>query len=61
MFCSVAQFNHRCAWRTAIAAGGIWTTQIDFALKIAAPGGLTSGFALPIWFAFEQNSQSLLY
>jgi len=33
---------------TAIAAGGITTTKIDFALGIAAPGSLTSGFALPI-------------
>ena len=33
---------------TAIAAGGILTTKIDFALGIVAPGGLTSGFALPI-------------
>jgi len=33
---------------TAIAAGGITTTKIDFALGIAVPGSLTSGFALPI-------------
>ena len=32
----------------AIAARGISAIQIDFALGIAAPGGLTSGFALPI-------------
>jgi len=32
----------------AIAAEGISTTQIDFALGIAAPGGLTLGFVLPI-------------
>ena len=33
---------------TAIAARGISAIEIDFALGIAAPGGLTSGFALPI-------------
>ena len=33
---------------TAIAARVISAIQIDFALEIAAPGGLTSGFALPI-------------
>jgi len=35
---------------TAIAARGISTTKIDFAvaLGIAVPGGLTSGSALPI-------------
>jgi len=33
---------------TAIAAGGITTTKIDFALGMAAPGSLTSGFALRI-------------
>ena len=33
---------------TAIAARGISAIAIDFALGIAAPGGLTSGFALPI-------------
>jgi len=31
--------------RTAIAATGMSTTEIDFALGIAAPGSLTSGFA----------------
>ena len=24
--CDTLPANHRCAWRTAIAAGGIWTT-----------------------------------
>jgi len=33
---------------TAIAARVISAIQIDFALEIAAPGGLTSGSALPI-------------
>ena len=41
--------NHRSLFGcrpTAIAARVISAIQIDFALEIAAPGGLTSGFAL---------------
>jgi len=34
--------------RPAITARGILLPEIDFGLGIAAPGGLTSGFALPI-------------
>jgi len=33
---------------SAIAARGISTTEIDFPLGFAAPGGLMSGSALPI-------------
>ena len=33
---------------TAVAARAISAIEIDFPLGIAAPGGLTSGFALPI-------------
>ena len=43
--------NHRSLYGcrpTAIAARVISAIQIDFALQIAAPGGLTSGSALPI-------------
>jgi len=45
-----ARHTGRCAAlpAIAIAARGISTTYIDFALEIAAPGGLTSGSALPI-------------
>ena len=30
---------------SAVAARGIWTTEIDFPLGLAAPGGLMSGSA----------------
>jgi len=42
---SASQSPLRCR-PTAIAARGISTTEIDFALGIVSPGGLTSGFAL---------------
>jgi len=49
--CAALPANHRSLYGcrpTAIAATGISATEIHFALGIAAPGGLTSGFALPI-------------
>jgi len=49
--CAAPPANHRSLYdcrATAIAARGISAIEIDFALRIAAPGGLTSGFALPI-------------
>ena len=47
----VSTANHRSLYGcrpTAIAARRISAIEIDFALGVAAPGGLTSGFALPI-------------
>jgi len=49
--CAAPPANHRSLHgcrHTAIVARGISAIQIDFPLGIAAPGGLTSGFALPI-------------
>jgi len=49
--CAAPPANHRSLYGcrpTAIAARGISAIAIHFALGIAAPGGLTSGFALPI-------------
>jgi len=49
--CAARPANHRSLYGcrpTAIAARGISAVEIDFALGIAATGGLTSGFALPI-------------
>jgi len=49
--CAAPSANHRSLYGcrpTAIAARGISAIEIDFALGIVAPGGLTSGFALPI-------------
>ena len=49
--CVAPPANHRSLYGcrpTAIAAREISAIEIDFALGIAAPGGLTSGFALPI-------------
>jgi len=49
--CAAPPANHRSLYGcrfTAIAARVISAIQIDFALGIATPGGLTSGFALPI-------------
>ena len=49
--CAAPPANHRSLYGcrpTAVAARGIPAIEIDFPLGIAAPGGLTSGFALPI-------------
>jgi len=49
--CTAPPANHRSLYGcrpTAIAARGISAIEIDFALGIASPGGLTSGFAMPI-------------
>jgi len=49
--CAAPPANHRSLYGcrpTAIAARGISAIEIDFALGIAVPGGLTSGFTLPI-------------
>ena len=45
---------------TAIAARGISAIEIDYALGIAATGGLTSGFALPIYFFLFRHGFSEL-
>jgi len=44
----VGVFSLNFFMRPAITARGIWSSEIDFALGLAAPGGLTSGSAMPV-------------